>query len=379
VLDAVLGGTFFAPWPGQDGLRDDLAPRLAEAADYEAQLDRLRAWAKEWKFRIGVHHLRALITADEAGAQYADVAGAVLGAIWPLVVDQFAVKHGPPPGRGAMVLGMGSLGARRLNAASDLDLIVIYDPLDQDNSDGPRPLATRPYFARLTQALVTALSAPMAEGRLYEVDMRLRPSGRQGPVATALTAFVDYQQTEAWTWEHLALTRARVIVGDAGLGADIETFRRSLLVEKGQGQDVLADVVDMRRRIAAARSADDLWDAKSGAGRLQDIALFAQTVALKAGAPVGEVPAQLASGVADGWLDAADAQALAETDVLFWKLQAAAQLLAGGTMNLDTLGEGARRLILRETGCSTISGVLDKLAKAQHRADRIIGRYLEHP
>ncbi len=91
-----------------------------------------------------------------------------------------------------------------LNAGSDLDLIVIYDADGVDASDGPRPLAARPYYARLTQAMVTALSAPTAEGRLYEVDMRLRPSGRQGPVATSIDSFGTYQMTEAWTWEHLA-------------------------------------------------------------------------------------------------------------------------------------------------------------------------------
>ncbi len=378
VLDAVIGGGFFAPWPGVAGLRAQLDALLQPIDDYEVQLIAFRRWAKEWHFRIGVHHLRGLIDAAQSGAQYADLAEAVVGGLWPAVVQEFAQKHGPMPGRGGAVVAMGSLGAGCLHAASDLDLIVVYDPQDIDVSQGRRPLATRPYFARLTQALVTALSAQMAEGRLYEVDMRLRPSGRQGPVATSLQAFKDYQQSEAWTWEHLALTRARVIAGDPGLGTEIETFRRSLLKQKGQGPKVLVDVADMRRRIAAARPTSGGWDAKSGTGRLQDIALFAQTVALKAGASLGQVPAQLASGVADGWLDAADAQALTDADALFWKLQTAAQLLTGGAMDFETLGEGARRLILRETGCSTLSGVFDALAKTQQEVERIIDRYLEH-
>ena len=115
---------------------------------------------------------------EEAAAQYADLARAVITGIWPLVIEQFCAKHGTPPGRGAVVLGMGSLGASRLNAGSDLDLIVIYDAEAVEASDGRRPLAARPYYARLTQAMITALTAPMAEGRLYEVDMRLRPSGQ---------------------------------------------------------------------------------------------------------------------------------------------------------------------------------------------------------
>ena len=106
---------------------------------------------------------------------------------------------------------------------------MIYDAAGVDASDGRRPLASRAYYARLTQALVTALSAPMAEGRLYEVDMRLRPSGRQGPVATAFEAFKTYQNEEAWTWEHLALTRARAVTGDGGLAQKVEAFRLELL------------------------------------------------------------------------------------------------------------------------------------------------------
>ncbi|MFN4204694.1 MAG: glutamine-synthetase adenylyltransferase, partial [Tabrizicola sp.] len=199
VLDAVIGGDFFADWPGPKALAADLAARLAGIGDYEARLTAARVWAREWHFRVGVHHLRGLIDASVAGREYADLAGAVLAALWPVVIAEFGSKHGPPPGRGAIVLGMGSLGAERLNAASDLDLIVIYDSAGEESSEGKRPLAARAYYARLTQALVTALTAPMADGRLYEVDMRLRPSGRQGPVATSIQSFRDYQMTEAWT------------------------------------------------------------------------------------------------------------------------------------------------------------------------------------
>jgi glutamate-ammonia-ligase adenylyltransferase len=205
VLDAVIGGSFWAPWPGMASLRDELAAKLAEVPDYEARLDLARRWQKEWHFRIGVHHLRGLIDGFEAGKLYADLAEAVIAALWPVVLADFEGRHGVQPGRGAVVVGMGSLGAGRLNAASDLDLIVIYDAGGVEASDGRRPLPTRQYFARLTQAMVTALTAQTAEGRIYEVDMRLRPSGRQGPVATGVEGWRSYQMDEAWTWEHLAM------------------------------------------------------------------------------------------------------------------------------------------------------------------------------
>ncbi|MBQ2263433.1 MAG: glutamine-synthetase adenylyltransferase [Loktanella sp.] len=377
VLDAVIGGAFFDPWPGMAPLRDELAKLLAGLTDYESQLIAARRWAKEWHFRIGVHHLRGLIDATTSGQQYADLAEAVIAALWPLIVAEFARKHGAPPGRGGAVVGMGSLGAARLNAGSDLDLIVIYDPDGVDSSDGPRPLATRAYFARLTQALITALSAQMSEGRLYEVDMRLRPSGRQGPVATSLEAFTHYQKNEAWTWEHLALTRARPLAGDAGLCMDIEAFRQAILVEKGQGATVLDDVADMRARLAQAKGPDGDWDAKNGPGRLQDIELAAQTAALLAGSAARDVTAQLHAGCDAGWLDPADCAAVCDAATLFWRLQAALRLLTGGPLVPADLGEGARRMILRETGCDDLDGLLARMTDLRETAAAVIDRKLQ--
>ena len=372
VLDAVIGGDFFAPWPDTATLARGLADRLAGIDDYERKLDAARVWAREWHFRIGgahrcewhfrigVHHLRGLIDAFEAGSQYAQLAEATLSALWPEVVAEFARKHGDPPGRGAVVLGMGSLGAARLNAASDLDLIVIYDPAGVEGSDGRRPLAARPYYARLTQAFVTALSAPMAEGRLYEVDMRLRPSGRQGPVATALESFRNYQRDEAWTWEHLALTRARRVAGSAELGGEVEGFRRCLLPEKGRGADLRADVARMRARLAEAKPGDGRWNAKDGPGRIQDIELAAQTCALLAGSHVHRTEAQLRAGRSAGTLSAKAEAALLHAYRLCWQLQCAGRLLADDLGRLEDLGEGGQALILRETGF----GTLDALAEA---------------
>ncbi|WP_322892614.1 MULTISPECIES: glutamine-synthetase adenylyltransferase [unclassified Yoonia] len=377
VFDAVIGGAFFNPWPGMAALRDELAERLAGISDYESQLIAARRWAKEWHFRIGVHHLRGLIDAPTSGQHYADLAEAVIAALWPLIVAEFARKHGAPPGRGGAVVGMGSLGAARLNAGSDLDLIVIYDPDRVESSDGPRPLATRAYFARLTQALITALSAQMSEGRLYEVDMRLRPSGRQGPVATSLEAFTSYQKNEAWTWEHLALTRARPIAGDAALCADIEDFRQAILLEKGQGDNVLADVAEMRARLAQAKGPDGEWDAKNGPGRLQDIELIAQTAALRAGSAARGVTAQLHAGCDAGWLDPADCAAVCDAGTLFWRLQAALRLLTGGPLDPDDLGEGARRMILRETGSDDLESLQARMTALRKKAAAVIDRKLE--
>ena len=376
VFDAVIGGGFFEDWPGVAVLTKGLSDVLDRVEDYEGQLDSARRWSKEWHFRIGVHHLQGLITASSAGAQYADLAEAVVAALWPRVVAQFAAKHGEPPGRGAAVLAMGSLGARHLNAASDLDLIVIYDGQGTEASDGRRPLPTRTYYARLTQALVTAMTAPTSEGRLYEVDMRLRPSGRQGPVATSLDAFRTYQREEAWTWEHLALTRARPVAGDATLGTELEAFRVDLLSQVGARAGVRSDVADMRARIADAKAAQGDWDAKIGPGRLQDAELAAQMLALMAGSPAISAEDQIAAGVSNGLISAPDAGAICRSLSVFWQLQASARLLTGGTLVPEELGEGGRRMVLRETGETDMASLANTMAETAAAADAAITRLL---
>ncbi|MFC3169890.1 glutamine-synthetase adenylyltransferase [Paracoccus fontiphilus] len=373
VLDAVLGGSFFSPWPGAQGLRTEAEQMLQSAltgpgGGYEAALDAARRWAHEWHFRVGVHHLRGLIDADEAAVQYADIADACIAALVPVTLADFARKHGTPPGRGAVVLGMGSLGARTLNAGSDLDLIVIYDAQGAEGSDGPRPLAARPYYSRLTQALITAVSAPTAEGRLFEVDMRLRPSGRQGPVATAIQSFESYQMTEAWTWEHLALTRARVVAvageGAGRLAEDIEALRLAVLRRRGTDPRVMPDLADMRERIFTAKPIDGRWEAKIGPGRLQDIDLLAQSLALRAGDPARGTLAQLRAGRRAGLITTADADRLASIWRLLWRLHASGRLLTAKPLNLDEIGLGGQEFLLRESGVGSIPELEERLRAA---------------
>jgi glutamate-ammonia-ligase adenylyltransferase len=379
VLDGVIGGSFFAPWPGAAELTRALTARLEAQPDYEKTLDAARVFLKDWHFRVGVHHLRGLIDAFEAAKSYADLAQSVLAALWPVVGEEFARKHGPAPGRGAVLLGMGSLGAARLNAGSDLDLLMIYDAPGIETSDGRRPLPTRSYFSRLTQALVTALSVPTAEGKLYEVDMRLRPSGRQGPVAVSLASFESYQRTEAWTWEHLALTRARVLAGDPGLGAEVEAIRRSVLAEKGQGGTVLADVADMRARLAAAKPGLAPWEAKLGPGKLMDIELLAQTLALQAASPARGVEAQIAAGRKAGRISAAQAGTLLKAYRLCWHLQAGSRLLSDRDLDPAKLGMGARAFLLRECEEASPEALSAHLAEAAAGADAEIAATLTGP
>ncbi len=407
VFDAVIGGGFFSEWPGLDALCADLTGVLDQEDDYERKLDAARRWQKELHFRIGVHHLRGVIDARRASQEYGQLAESVLRALFPVVAAEFALKHGEAPGRGAVVLGMGSLGAGRLNARSDLDLIVIYDAQGVEHSEGRRPLPARSYYARLTQALITALTAPMAEGRLYEVDMRLRPSGNQGPVATSFGAFADYQANKAWVWEHLAMTRARSVAhigaNGAALAADVTEVRDALQARGRDRSEVLRAVADMRARIAKSggrnaatpplrpgagadarqgqAAASSVWEVKTGPGRNQDVELIAQAGALIGGIPSGPMVTGLEAAQADGWLSVDDVSALSAAYRLCWQIGQVAKLLSDKALDPAAIGEGGRALVLRETGADSIDALeaqyRDLTGRAAVAIDRALAPYTE--
>jgi len=188
------------------------------------------------------------------------------------------------------VLALGRLGAREMTAISDLDLIVVYD-FDQDRpqSDGKRPLHGSQYFARFTQRMIGALTVQTNYGVLYPVDMRLRPSGRSGPVATHIDGFKHYQDHEAWTWEHMALTRARVVSGAPKFSARIEAVIREVLCRRRDVPATAGDVIDMRSAIAKEKGDADPWDLKYAAGGLIDIEFIAQYLQLVHAAELPEI------------------------------------------------------------------------------------------
>jgi glutamate-ammonia-ligase adenylyltransferase len=378
VLDAVIGGSFWDDWPGETVLRKQLIDHLAAETDYERQLDLSRRWSKEWHFRIGVHVLRGLIDAQQAGREYADLARATLGGIWPSVCAEFARKHGIMPGRGAVVLGMGSLGAGRLHAHSDLDVIVIYDADDVEGSDGRRPLPSRTYYARLTQALITAMTAPMSEGRLYEMDMRLRPSGNKGPVATSWPSFQDYQRNEAWVWEHLALTRAAAIVGPDDLIRDIDGFRVALSDIRSFAT-VAPALSKMRQRIFSVKSDRSAWDVKIGPGRLQDIELLSQLGSLLAGKQDQSVLAGLMGLVNLRLIERPQADALNAAYEQFWTLQLGTKLLSEGAFDPEIVGDGGHNFILSLSKSETLDTLQKQTTLRETAARSIIEAVLPEP
>jgi glutamate-ammonia-ligase adenylyltransferase len=236
-------------------------------------------------------------------------------------------------------------------------------------------LPVRQYYARLTQAMVTAMTAPMAQGRLYEVDMRLRPSGTQGPVATSWQSFKDYQQNKAWLWEHLALTRARVIAGEGSLGEDVEALRCEMVSRARAPEMVLSEVAKMRLRIQAAKQAA-FWDGKLGAGRLQEIELIGQAGLLGGGSDARSIEIGLEQTVALGWLAPEQSVALARSYRLFWQMQLSTKLLSEQVIDdeqmPDVIGLGGLAFLLRETGFDSLDNLRTGVAETAKDAAQVL-------
>ncbi|HEV2301004.1 MAG TPA: bifunctional [glutamine synthetase] adenylyltransferase/[glutamine synthetase]-adenylyl-L-tyrosine phosphorylase [Stellaceae bacterium] len=282
LLDPVLSEDFAAPLPDRALLSVDLARGVAGARDFEETLEGLRRWAGERRFQVGVQLLRRRTGPFEAGAALADIAEATLAALVPAVEEEFARLYGRVEGGQFAVVGMGRLGSREMTLASDLDLILIYDaPPASEGSHGGRPLPTAQYYARLGQRLIGALTAAGGEGRLYAVDMRLRPSGASGPLASSFEGFGRYQRENAWTWEHMALTRARPLAGNAALCRRIAAAIAEILAAPRDPERLLLDVADMRRRIAAENRNPSPWDIKNREGGLIDLEFIAQYLMLR--------------------------------------------------------------------------------------------------
>ncbi len=282
LLDGVLGTDIAAPLAPLGERTSDLEQRLDLARDYQDVLDLTRRWAHEQRFQVGVRMLLRRYTAVEAGPALANIAEAVLGALLPRVEAEFAERHGRIPQAALAIIAMGKLGAREMTEGSDLDLIFLYDnPAEATASDGPQPLAPSQFFARLSQRYINALTALTAEGGLYEIDMRLRPSGSAGPIAALIDGFAAYQCGSAWTWEHLALTRARVIAAPPVVRDKIETILREALVTSRDPDTLLADVHDMRERMTREHRSDDPWDIKHARGGLVDLEFLCEYLQLR--------------------------------------------------------------------------------------------------
>ncbi len=281
VLDAAIDTRRLQAPLDERSFEERAAFALRAKPNMEAFLDAARDFAQEEMFLISLRLLAGLIDAQMAGRGFSALASAVVQESLRQVISNVAMDHGQVPGGRCVVVALGKLGSREMTAVSDLDLMLIYDfDAGQAVSDGRRVLHAVQYYARVAQRLVSALTVPTRRGRLYEVDMRLRPSGRKGPVAVQMSGFLAYQANEAETWEHMALTRARVIAGDKALGLEVQAAIGSI-ISLPRGENLRRDVLAMRNLVAREKVVAGPWNLKLTAGGLMDIEFLAQYVLLR--------------------------------------------------------------------------------------------------
>ncbi|GJL96758.1 MAG: glutamate-ammonia-ligase adenylyltransferase [Hyphobacterium sp.] len=367
VIDVMLDARFSMPLKddGPDDQFDRMQFQMSEALDAEDAMDRGRRLVREERFRIGAQLLLGRASAADAGKAFGHVADVAIAAMADIALQQMQERHGPPPGEFA-VLGLGKLGSYELAADSDLDLMVIYNPENSETDDAPA------YFARLTQRLVSALSSPTAEGTMYETDMQLRPSGKAGPVAVRLSSFGEYYRESAWTWERMALTRARVIVGSDDLARLIEADIASALTHPVAADRIVDDVLDMRRRLERERQAKGAWDVKLRPGGILDIEFIAQAgqLLLAQKAPYrheANTVAQIAMLAKCELINADEAEQLSDTMQLWLSLSQIIRTAHGSGFDAGAASNAFAQRLSELAGCRDMDELASHIARQAER------------
>lgn len=341
----------------------ELATRLRRGEaddDYERRLDRIRRIVGEERFALGVQLVEARHDPLAIAAGLSRVAEAALEAAAEAACGEFEQVHGKMPGGELVVLGLGRLGGEALTHASDLDLVYLFTGALGVASDGRRPLGASHYFNRLAQRVTAALSVPTAEGALYEVDTRLRPQGNQGPLAVSLDSFARYQREQAWTWEHMALTRARPVFGSAEAREALARIVCEVLETPRDPDKLRADVLAMRAEIAAHKPPSGPLDAKLLRGALVDCEFIVHFLQLRKRTALrprlGEAIREL---VTAGWLS----ERFAAARALQGRLLVAARLLAPDGRHPS---DPAQAVLARACQRPNYAALLQAFAEARH-------------
>ncbi|QYJ07431.1 bifunctional [glutamate--ammonia ligase]-adenylyl-L-tyrosine phosphorylase/[glutamate--ammonia-ligase] adenylyltransferase [Qipengyuania flava] len=358
LLDALIDRTAL----DLPGSVEELAALMAQRErgdDYEMRLDRLRVVTGETRFALGVQLIEAAHDPLAIAGGLSRTAEAAMQVALEAAEEEFAAKHGRIEGSELVILGLGRLGGGVLTHASDLDIIYLFTGTHEGESDGPRPLGATLYFNRLAQRVTAALSVPTAQGALYEVDTRLRPQGNQGPLAVSVESFARYQREDAWTWEHMALTRARVLVASDAAKSEVDAVVTSILHCDRDPDTLRVDALKMRSEMAAHKQPKGPLDAKLLRGGLVDIEFIVHLLQLRDHeALTPDLGEALAALVAAGRLP----QAMADAHGLMTRLLVGTRLLAP---DLERPNPAAALLLARQSGCEDYPCLIERLGAAR--------------
>lgn len=351
-----------------------LKARLTDVTRLEDAIQTVRRSVKERDFLLSVATLEGRLDADAAGRRRTALAQATLMVLLPVVLDDFASRFGRVPGGELAVVALGKAGGREMMAGSDLDLMFIYDhPPEAAESQGARGLPSSQWFVRAVQACSAALAAPGPEGQMYALDMRLRPSGNKGPLAVSLSGFQRYHAEDAWTWEHMALTRARVVAGPPAIRARANQAIRDVLHRPRDPGKIRGDAVAMRGRMARELRPHGRWDVKLRPGGLIDIEFIAQALQLIHNGASGFHGSQTTRVTLQrlgnaGFLAGPDARLLIEAEHLWRTIQGMLRMTVGPT-EAEALPTASAEPLLRAAAKAGVAAV--DCAELLHKSDLV--------
>lgn len=386
LLDRLIDQPLDRPLPDPEGIEAALDTELALGrGDLQDDLDAYRRWAGELRFVLGLRLIEGLSGIDEAGRVLTAAADVALRRLGERTARAFAETHGRIPDASTAFLALGKLGGGALLPGSDLDVVFLYDaPGGDPSSDGERPLPAPLYFERLVPRLVTAFTARTGEGMLWELDLRLRPHGNAGPLATPLGAYERYLAEEAWPVELLALARSRVVDGGSALAARVDAVVDGALVRERPGEDLAAALLELRKKIADAHGADDPFAVKHAAGGLLDLELLTQYLAVRASRDSGKaVRGPTAGTLAElarlGVLETSESEGLAEAERLYRTVQGTLRLTLDVRYDPDRAPAALTDLLGRVTGFGDGNALRAKLGECGAMVREAFGRHVGAP
>lgn len=385
LVDSFLDPDFFLPLPSREALRADLDKALAPARDYQDVLDIVRRWTNDHRFRLGVQALEGLADIRELSESMTAIADIVIDRLEKDVAADYAVRHGVFPDGALAVVAMGKFGGRELSFGSDLDIVLLYAVEgDAQQSDGPKPFQRSRYFSGLGQALITALTAMTPEGRLFEVDTRLRPSGSAGPLVVTFSTFADYYREAAWTWEHMALTRARVISAPPAMAGDLRALIRTTLAAGHDHAALLPAVAEMRLRLAREFRTQNPWSVKHVRGGLVDMEFIVQYLLLREGAAHPDIFTPrlddcIQALEAIGALDRRQATMLVKAHGLCHMTQSLLRLSLGADCEESHFSPELRAALVRASAAADFDDLKTGLLAAQAAVRDIYGAVIDGP
>jgi [glutamine synthetase] adenylyltransferase / [glutamine synthetase]-adenylyl-L-tyrosine phosphorylase len=362
LIDRLIDRTALGPVPDIAALVDEMQVR--GGGDTEALLDRVRHIVSEYRFALGTQIVEGASDPIDVAAGYGRVAEAAIGVVTARIVADFEAAHGRVAGGEFVVLALGRMGGGLLTHASDLDLIYLFTGDFSIESDGPRPLGATQYFNRLGQRVTAALSVPTAAGGLYEVDTRLRPSGSQGPLVASVESFARYQREAAWTWEHMALARARPVYGSEKARDELTAIIEATLRQPRDRASLVADVLKMRGDIALHKAPVGPFDVKLGPGGLVDLEFAVHFAQLAHG--IGLSP-DLRAAIADLAAAGLVEPMLGDAHDLLTRLLVTLRLVSP---DLGEPGAASRTLVARACGAADWPDLLARLDIARQCVSR---------